>query len=142
MISSKIRGTLIFIPHSVPKRLYFLNNRVSSVYQESTKSFQLSRKYRKLPDFECSKAGCSGATNILHYTATDSQFAIGKVGIYTAGQSSVYFSNLQVELPEAGSLPMFLVAGIVGFLMKKYVGPRLAFSLFIKLVLVLDEISE
>ena len=77
-------------------------------------------------DFSITRSGANyqviinkGATNILNYTTNDSQFAIGKVGIYTASQSPVYFSNLQAVIPEAGSLSLFLIAGIVGYTIRK-----------------------
>ena len=53
----------------------------------------------------------SNAAILLNYTGTDSQFATGKVGIYTASQSPVYFYNIDVTVPEPSSCLMIL--GIV-----------------------------
>lgn len=59
--------------------------------------------------------GINGGATLLNYVGTDTQFMVGKVGIYTASQSPVYFSNLQVtSTPEASSVVM-LVLGVLSY---------------------------
>ncbi|NUM36008.1 MAG: hypothetical protein HUU50_15810 [Candidatus Brocadiae bacterium] len=48
----------------------------------------------------------SDAAVLMDYTGTDSQFSIGNVGIYTASQSPVYFSNISMNVPEPATFLM------------------------------------